>query len=84
LDGPKPELAVAGRPQHEIFSSGTYANALFWQMLGPNDEVTNFLCGFYFYLDESAQDATQALEFDMFQVVNGYQYMIGSECDYLG
>jgi hypothetical protein len=51
-------------------------------MLGPNDEVTNFLWDFYFYLDESAQDATQALEFDMFQVVNGYQYMIGSECDY--
>jgi hypothetical protein len=66
----------------EFFNSGKYTNALFWQMLGPKDDVTNFLWDFYFYLDDSSQTATQALEFDMFQVVNGYDFMIGTECDY--
>ena len=68
----------------EFFTSGVYTNALFWQYLGPTDDVTNFLWDFYFYLDDNAQGATQALEFDAFQFVNGYNYMMGSECDYAG
>ncbi|MGO9519101.1 MAG: hypothetical protein ACLPND_18875 [Candidatus Korobacteraceae bacterium] len=66
----------------EFFNSGVWTNALFWQYLGPKDDVSNFLWDFYFYLDDSSQTATQALEFDMFQFVNGYNYMMGSECDY--
>ncbi len=66
----------------EFFNSGVWANALFWQKLGPNDGVHNFLWDFYFWVDDSSQHATQALEFDTFQFVHGYNYMIGSQCDY--
>jgi len=66
----------------EFFNSGVWANALWWQKLGANDNVHNFLWDFWFYLDSNSQAAAQALEFDAFQFVHGYNYMIGTECDY--
>ncbi len=66
----------------EFFNSGVWENALFFQKLGANNSVHNFLWDFYFYVDSNSQTATQALEFDAFQFVNGYNYMIGSQCNY--
>jgi hypothetical protein len=66
----------------EFFNSGVWANALWWQKLGPNDNAHNFLWDFYVYVDSSSQSAGQALEFDAFQSVGGYNYMIGSQCNY--
>ena len=66
----------------EFFNSGVWANALWIQKLGANNNVRNFLWDFYFYLDGNSQTGTQALEFDTFQFVHGYNYMIGTECDY--
>jgi Big-like domain-containing protein len=66
----------------EFFNSGVWANALWWRHLGAHDNVRNFLWDFYFYVDGNSPSATQALEFDAFQFVSGYNYMIGTECDY--
>ena len=66
----------------EFFNSGVWDNALWIQKLGANDGVHNFLWDFYFYVDSNSQTAAQALEFDAFQFVGGYNYMIGSQCDY--
>ena len=66
----------------EFFNSGVWDNALWTQKLGANNNVHNFLWDFYFYVDSNSQNATQALEFDAFQFVSGYNYMIGSQCDY--
>ena len=66
----------------EFFNSGVWANALFTQKLGANNNVRNFLWDFYFYVDNASQNATQALEFDAFQFIGGYNYMIGTQCDY--
>jgi hypothetical protein len=66
----------------EFFNSGVWANALFYQKLGADDSVHNLLWDFYFYVDSNSQTAAQALEFDAFQFVDGYNYMIGSQCDY--
>ncbi len=66
----------------EFFNSGMWDNALFSEKLGANNNVHNFLWDFYFYVDSNSQNATQALEFDAFQFVSGYNYMIGSQCDY--
>ncbi len=66
----------------EFFNSGVWANALFWQKVGANNNVHNFLWDFWIYLDGNSQTAGQALEFDAFQFVGGYNYMIGSQCDY--
>ena len=66
----------------EFFNSGAWANALWWQKLGPNSNMHNLLWDFYFYLDSNANASAQALEFDSFQFINGYNYMMGTECVY--
>ena len=66
----------------EFFNSGVWANALWWQKVGANNGARNFLFDFYFYVDSSSQSAAQALEADVFQFVGGYNYMIGTQCDY--
>lgn len=66
----------------QLQNSGVWANALWWEHLGANNNVSNFLWDFYFQLDSAASTAAQALEFDAFQFVNGYNYMIGSQCNY--
>jgi hypothetical protein len=66
----------------EFYNSGVWDNALWTQKLGANTSVHNFLWDFYFYVDSNSQHGGQALEFDAFQFVSGYNYMIGSQCDY--
>ncbi len=66
----------------EFFNSGVWANALWWQKTGANDSVSNLLWDFYAYVDSNSLVSGQALEYDMFQFVHGYNYMIGSQCNY--
>ena len=66
----------------EFYNSGSWGNSLWTQKLGANNNVHNFLWDFYFYVDSNSQVYGQALEFDAFQFVDGYNYMIGSQCDY--
>ena len=65
----------------EIYNSGVWANALWWMKLGSHDQATNLLWDFWVQLDSRAAGAAQALEYDSFQFVNGYNYMIGSQCN---
>lgn len=65
----------------ELYNSGVWANSLWWQQLGANSGATNFLWDFYAQVDGNSTTAAQALEFDSFQSVNGYNYMFGSQCD---
>ena len=66
----------------QFFNSGVWANALWWQKFGANNSKHNFLWDFWIYLDSASQTSGQALEFDAFQFVGGYNYMIGSQCNY--
>jgi hypothetical protein len=65
----------------ELYNSGEWANALWYQQLGASSGATNFLWDFYFQVDDASSSAAQALEFDSFQSVDGYDYMFGSQCD---
>ena len=66
----------------EFFNSGVWANALWSQKVGANNGISNLLWDFYVYMDDSSRSAAQALEFDAFQFVHGYNYMIGTQCNY--
>ena len=67
----------------EFFNYGVWANALWWQKVGANNGAHNFLWDFWIYVDDATRrHSGQALEFDAFQFVGGYNYMIGSQCDY--
>jgi hypothetical protein len=73
--------SLSGRSM-EIYQDGTWSNALWWHYVGADDSATNFLWDFYVQLDSASTDAAQALEYDAFQFVGGYNYMIGTECNY--
>ncbi len=63
----------------ELFNSGVWANALWWKKFGSHNGQTNLLWDFYVQLDGAS--GAQSLEYDAFQFVGGYNYMIGSQCD---
>jgi hypothetical protein len=71
-----------GGSSTEFYDSGAWADALWWQKLGGHSDKHNFLWDFYFYVDSNYNVSAQALEFDSFQFVNGYNYMMGTECVY--
>jgi hypothetical protein len=66
----------------EIYHDGKWSNALWYRKMGANNAATNFLWDFYVQLDSASVNAAQALEYDAFQFVGGYNYMIGTECNY--
>jgi len=66
----------------EIYHDGVWGNALWWRHMGANNNATNLLWDFYVQLDDASVNAAQSLEYDAFQFVDGYNYMIGTQCDY--
>lgn len=66
----------------EIYQDGSNSNALWYLKTGADNAATNFLWDFYVQLDSASVDAGQALEYDAFQFVGGYNYMMGTECNY--
>ena len=73
--------SMTGRSM-ELYQDGAWSNALFYRHMGPDDSATNFVFDFWLQLDPASTGAAQALEFDTFQFVGGFNYMIGSQCDY--
>lgn len=73
--------SMSGRSM-ELFRDGSWANALWYWKAGADDAATNFLWDFYVQLDGPSVNAAQALEYDAYQFVGGYNYMIGTECNY--
>jgi hypothetical protein len=66
----------------QLYNSGTGGDALWWLKLGANDGVSNFFWDFYMQVDGNSLTAAQAIEFDIFQFISGYNYMMGCQCDY--
>jgi hypothetical protein len=66
----------------EFSNSGVYDNALFWKKLGANNWARNLLWDFYLRVDDASVGAAQNLEFDVFQFMGGYKYIMGSQCNY--
>jgi hypothetical protein len=65
-----------------IGGSNPYAAALWWKQLGPNDGAHHFVYDLYFYMKNPS--ASQALEFDVNQSLNGRKFIFGTQCDIKG
>jgi len=63
----------------ELDSGPSYATALWGKSISPSGSFTHFIWDFYVYVDTSA---IQNLEFDLYTVVGGHKYMMGSQCNY--
>lgn len=71
LDGKSMEFWIGGETP--------YSNALWWKQLGAKDGAANFVYDLQYYIKNP--DASQALEFDVNQSVNGRKYIFGTECN---
>jgi Bacterial Ig domain len=69
LDGKSAKLWLGGTTR--------YASSLWWKSVGASS-ASHFKYDLYFYLKNPA--ASQALEFDVYQTVNGRHYVLGMEC----
>lgn len=67
--------------QFYVSASLPYSNVLFWDKLGAQDRATQFTWDFWVYLDNASLGA-QSLEYDIFQFVDGVEFMFGSQCVY--
>jgi hypothetical protein len=69
----------------ELYIDGAWEDALWFKKFGSGYEnATHMLWDFYFQIDSAAQQGAQALEFDQFQFLAGYNYMVGSQCNVAG
>jgi len=72
IDGASEEFWIGG--------DTPYTNALWWKEVTPQSGATHLVYDTYLYYVNP--DAPEALEFDVNQVVGGYRYIFGTQCNY--
>ena len=60
----------------------SWTNVLFMDTLFGTSSNSHFLWDFWVYHDPAAEDHFWASEFDLWQVLGGKEFMIGSQCDF--
>jgi hypothetical protein len=67
----------------EMYADGPqWTNVLFMDTLLGTSSNSHFLWDFWVYHDPAAEDHFWASEFDLWQVLGGNEFMIGSQCDF--
>lgn len=61
-----------------IGGTASYADALWWKQLGPDDTATNFKYDLDFYI--TTPQVSQALEFDVNQSIGNLKFIFGTQC----
>ncbi len=69
----------------EFYVGGpAWTAALFWNKLnttsGQYNTMTHFVWDFWVYVDSASLNNVWDFEFDLYQSIGGYEYMIGSHC----
>jgi hypothetical protein len=65
--------------EYKISGKARYGAALWWKQLGAEPNAHNFQYDLYYYLKDPT--ASQALEFDVNQSVNGHRFVFGTQCN---
>jgi hypothetical protein len=67
----------------EFYNGGSaWSNVLWIKKLGAQNSVSNFLWDFYVQFDSGAANNLWTAEYDLWQSVNGQEFMIGSQCNF--
>jgi Bacterial Ig domain len=59
---------------------GPWADVLWIKKLGNQNWASNFLWDFYVYFDSTTAANLWSAEYDLWQSIGGYEYMIGTQC----
>ena len=67
----------------EMYADGpAWTNVLFMDLMLGTSSNTHFLWDFWVYHDPAAEAHFWSSEFDLWQVLGGNEFMIGSQCDF--
>jgi hypothetical protein len=67
----------------EMYADGPqWSNVLFMDLMLGTSSNSHFLFDFWVYHDPAAEAHFWASEFDLWQVLGGQEFMIGSQCDF--
>ena len=67
----------------EFFNGGgPWANVLWYKSMGAQNFASNFLWDFYVYFDPTTIANLHTAEFDLYQSINGFEWMVGSQCNF--
>ncbi len=67
----------------EMYADGpSWNNVLFMDIMEGTSSNSHFLWDFWVYHDPTVEAHYWASEFDLWQVLNGQEFMIGSQCDF--
>jgi hypothetical protein len=76
----QPSLSGSSR---ELYTGGPpWTNVLFIKTMPGANTATHFLWDFWVYHDPISADNIWSAEFDLWQTLDGIEFMIGSQCDF--
>ena len=75
-----PSLSGSSRQFH--VSGRAWSSVLWYKQLGAHDSASHFLWDFWVYFDKASAAQTWAAEYDLWQSLDGREFMIGSQCDF--
>ncbi len=67
----------------QFFNGGNaWANVLWYKGLGAHNSASHFLWDFYVYFDSTSIANLHTAEYDLYQSINGFELMVGSQCNF--
>jgi hypothetical protein len=76
------EPSMSGSSRELYADGGPWTNVLFIKTLPGLNTATHFLWDFWVYYDPASIANIWSSEFDLWQVLGGNEFMIGSQCDF--
>ncbi|MGI9101334.1 MAG: hypothetical protein ACR2IF_02710 [Terriglobales bacterium] len=74
--------SMTGSSREFFVGGSSWGAALWWKTLGENNWATHFLWDFYVRFDSTSAANAWTAEYDLWQSMNGQEFMIGSHCDF--
>lgn len=72
--------SMDGSSREFYVGSPAWADVLWYKRFGPYNSASHFLWDFYVYFDATSAANVWSAEYDIFQAMNGQEFMIGSQC----
>jgi hypothetical protein len=67
----------------QFYNGGqAWADTLWVKKFGAQNFASHFLWDFYVYFDSTTASTLWSAEYDLWQSINGHEFMIGTQCDF--
>ena len=75
--------SMSGSSREFFIGGDAWSNALWYEKVAPDQSwASHFLWDFWVRFDSSSAAHAHSAEYDIWQVINGQEFMIGSQCNF--